>query len=291
MKILKWFGIIAITLAVLVGLFVYLKINDASNRLKAVYSITPAELMIPDDSATIARGSMWVNSLCADCHGLDLGGQLFFDEPDLGTIYAPNLTPGEGGVAYYTNTDWVRAIRHGVAPNGRPLLVMPAKDYANMTQEDLAATIAYLKTLAPVNRTNGVTKMNTFAHILLSVGAFGDAISAEVVDHEAAIPSDPENRTVLERGDYLVTVGGCATCHFKGLKGGKSPDPNSPPVPDITSTGAIASWSIDQYSTFLKSGKTPDGREVDGKFMPWAAIGRMPASDQQAIFEYLQSLP
>ncbi len=291
MKIIKWIGIVLIVLAVIVFGFIYLKIQDAQSRLTTPYDVEPQELIIPEDSASLALGKKWVTALCAECHNADLGGKLFFDDQDIGQIYSPNITPGPGGTAYYSDKDWVRALRHGVAASGKPLFIMPAGDYAYMTEKDLAATIAYIKSVPPVDRTNGTNKFTTLANILISVGAFGDhAIPAEVIDHEAPIPKEPESRSVIERGDYVVKVFGCWSCHGKDLGGSKSPDPNAPPAPSIRSNGAIAEWSLEQFQSFANTGVTPDGRSVDNKFMPWSALGRLPVEEQTAIFEYLKSL-
>ncbi len=37
---------------------------------------------------------------CTKCHGYDLSGRLFADDPFLGTILASNLTSGKGGIKW-----------------------------------------------------------------------------------------------------------------------------------------------------------------------------------------------
>jgi len=65
---------------------------------------------------------------CVDCHTRDLGGKRFIDS-EAGRLAASNLTHGAGGVGdVYADVDWVRAIRHGVRPTGKPLLVMPSAE-------------------------------------------------------------------------------------------------------------------------------------------------------------------
>ncbi|MDQ6831420.1 MAG: hypothetical protein M3081_21375 [Gemmatimonadota bacterium] len=60
---------------------------------------------------------------CAGCHGDDLGGNAVIEGGAFGRVYAPNITRGTGGVGSVmaSDVDWVRAIRHGVAPAGRAL--------------------------------------------------------------------------------------------------------------------------------------------------------------------------
>ena len=51
------------------------------------------------------------------------------------------MTRGKGGIAgRFTDQDWVRAIRHGVRPEGR----MPSKEYYALSDADLGALIAQL---------------------------------------------------------------------------------------------------------------------------------------------------
>lgn len=59
-----------------------------------------------------------------------MGGTVKFDDPAITHIEALNLNPGQRGAGTeYGDTDWVRAIRHGLDPEGKPLLAMPSGDY------------------------------------------------------------------------------------------------------------------------------------------------------------------
>ena len=74
----------------------------------------------------------------------------FVDSPEV-RLKSPNITTGPGGVVSdYNEGDWVRAVRHGVAPSGRPLRAMPSEDYNRMSDVDLAALVGYVRTLPPV---------------------------------------------------------------------------------------------------------------------------------------------
>lgn len=62
---------------------------------------------------------------------------------------ARNLPKGEGGLAAgYTTSDWMRALEHGIAKNGKPLLFMPSHEITRMTKNDLASLIAYYRQVA-----------------------------------------------------------------------------------------------------------------------------------------------
>jgi mono/diheme cytochrome c family protein len=81
--------------------------------------------------------------VCADCHGNDYTG----GEAGGGGAAAPNITSA-GNVGGWTRDQFVQTIRTGVRPNGEPLSEdMPWKVYGRMTDDDLAALHAYLRTL------------------------------------------------------------------------------------------------------------------------------------------------
>ena len=87
---------------------------------------------------------------CSYCHGADGRGITVVHGEDI-DVRSPNITRGAGGVvADYNEGDWVRTIRHGVNPKGHALLFMPSEAYNRMTDADLAALVAYVRSLAPV---------------------------------------------------------------------------------------------------------------------------------------------
>lgn len=291
MKTLKWIGIIIGSLAVIIVAIIFYQINEAERLLERTFDVEIVPMRIPNDSTSLAIGEKWVKALCADCHGTDLGGKMFIDDPELiGNLYAPNITTGEGGIAYYTDKNWLGALRHGVSPSGRPLTVMPSLDFSQMREEDIGGIIAYMKTVPPVNRTNGETAFKPFAKVLLAVGAFGELFSADGIDHQAPIPKNVADETPLARGEYLVTITGCWFCHGETFSGKVPGDPNSPPAPNLTPGGNLVSWTYDDFSTFMHTGKTKEGKEVDTKFMPWQAYSNLPEEELEAIFTFLKSL-
>ena len=90
--------------------------------------------------------------MCGHCHTETLSGQ-FDTVPGLITLSFPNLTAGAGGVgSTNTDEDWVHSIRHGVGYGGRGLALMPARFFYYLSDEDLGALIAYLKSLPPIQK-------------------------------------------------------------------------------------------------------------------------------------------
>jgi mono/diheme cytochrome c family protein len=81
------------------------------------------------------------------------GSDTGWEMPGLGVFYGPNLTPdAETGLGTWSEAEIATAITTGVTPSGRTLVpVMPARSYAQMTKDDVAAIAAYLKSLPPVN--------------------------------------------------------------------------------------------------------------------------------------------
>jgi mono/diheme cytochrome c family protein len=139
------------------------------------------------DPAAIARGQRLAAATgrCADCHGEDLGGRVMPGSPVLGRFVAPNLTAGQGGLWDYTDADWERAVRHGVARDGRALVAMPALELRRLSDEDMAALTAYLRQLAPVDRLNPPTEVRLLARTLWLTGSL-PLVDAERIDHGEA---------------------------------------------------------------------------------------------------------
>lgn len=72
-----------------------------------------------------------------------------------GTSYAANLTPDPTGTGNWSEANFILALREGKfkgLPNGRPLLPpMPWEMFRHMTDYEIKAIFAYLKTIKPVN--------------------------------------------------------------------------------------------------------------------------------------------
>lgn len=290
-KILKWTGII-LGLLIVVAVIVVCTLNlMAKNRLYKTYDIQPETLVIPSDSASIAAGKKWGNFLCTNCHGKDLSGTAFFVDPSLGAINAPNITPGEGGIGKaYTDADWIRAIRHGVAKDKRPLLIMPSKDFQHFSEEHLGQIIAYVKTLPPVNKSWDLPKTTLMCNILFQLGAFGDALQVESIDHKAGFKPAPPYAETPEYGGYLVDVIGCRTCHGPKLNGGVDPNPQAPYAPNLTPGGKLSKWGPDAFIHAFRTGERPNDKKLS-EFMPYQELGNMDDLQLRSIYNYLMTQP
>jgi mono/diheme cytochrome c family protein len=291
-KILKWIGIVIGGL-VAIGAVAAIGLSFSANtRLNKTYTVQTASLAIPIEAAALERGAYIYSTSCAGCHGDDLAGTPFFNDPALGSIPAPNLTAGAGGIgAVYKDSDWVRAIRHGIDPQGKPLMIMPSQAFWHFSDEDLSSVIAYAKSAAPKDNPLGDKALKPMSRVLLAAGALGDVIPAEGIDHEATRSMAPTQGVTAPYGQYLVDTRDCRACHGAALAGGMSSEPGAPSSPDLTPGGVLAIWSASDFIETMRTGTTPYGRQLEPKFMPYQEYGRMTDEDLTAIFLYLQSLP
>jgi cytochrome c553 len=280
-------GAVALLILITIGYFV-LSFNAKLNKH---YEFKAESLQIPSDSISIAQGKSW-SGICTSCHGDDLGGKLVFEDPSLATIFGSNLTRGAGGVAStYSDEDWVKAIRHGVRRDGKALFLMPAHEFHHLSEHDLACLVGYIKTLDPVDQQPVPLFTTTLAKILGELGAFGVLFPAEIIDHTAGFDSQIEPAVKLLYGNYVVKVAGCRACHGEHLNGGKDPNPEAPPGPNLTPGGIMAKYSEDQFLQTIRTGVSLTGRPLNAEFMPWPGLGKLDDVKLKAVYAYLKSLP
>ena len=290
-KFFKWFGIGLGSLLILILIIFSILVVKGNARISQTFDIQVDNIVIPADAESITRGEHWVKAECIGCHGDDLSGDVFLEAP-FAIIDAKNLTPGLGGAGTeFTDRDWVRAIRHGVNPEGLSLIVMPAQNTWYYSDEDLGNIIAYLKTLPPVDNETREPSLNPLGKAMLAAGVLGNAIVvAENISHDTR-PDYPSVAVNAEYGNYLVNVSGCRECHGSNLSGGKNADPASMTAPNITPGGELIAWQTADFINALRTGLTPFGRELDPVQMPWEHFKNFTDDELTAIFLYLQSLP
>jgi len=253
------------------------------------FDVTPAAIVIPTDSASIERGRHLGTAIakCTDCHGEDLGGVAMEMGP-MGTFPATNLTSGRGG-SPRSDADWVRAIRHGVAADGRPLVFMPSLPYSSLGAADLGAIIAWVKSMPPVDRELPPLRLGPIGRILIARTP-GRLVPAVTINHTAALAADLSPGPTAEYGRYITVVGGCTYCHGDNLAGGiKEGPPGTPASANLRPDGPTASWTEADFVTALRTGTRPDGTVIN-PFMPWRATRLMTDDEIQAVWLYLRSL-
>lgn len=292
-KAVKWIGF---ALLVLVGV---LLIGGAglfgttSSRLNNGPDVDVKAVAISADAADIARGEHLAVAIggCTSCHGDDLGGLVTIEDPTIGTIYAANLTTGEGGAgATFNEEDWARAIRHGIGADGRVLGGMPSNAFAHLSDEDLAAILAYIQAAPPVDNVLPSRQFSLPGTIIFGAMAY-NTLPVNLIDHAAVGGQAPPAGASAAYGEYLTLIGGCHDCHGPDL-GGIDPEnapPGPPPGPDLRPSGYLGSWSQEDFFTALRSGRTPDGRQLSPE-MPWQHYGLMSDEELEAVWLYLHGL-
>lgn len=285
-KVLKWIGVSLgglFLLAAVAG--VGLSVAGAA-RLNKTYDVEAANVDVPGDDASLARGEHLVNTFCRECHTADLSGQTFIDEPPIGTVYAPNLT---GLAETHSKEELVLAIRHGLDGDGRPLLVMPAESFIHFSEEDLGAVIAYLQTVPRAGEELPERQLHPLGRVLAGAGLLDGSLPATYIDHDQPFPEMPDVGANVAYGEYLARF--CQGCHGPELAGGQPPDPSSPLAPNLTPGGELGNWTEDDFITAIRAGMTPDGRQLNPEFMPWPSIAKLEDQELAALWIYLESTP
>jgi mono/diheme cytochrome c family protein len=210
---------------------------------------------------------------------------LEFDNLYMGTLVAPNLTSGQGGIgSSYTAADWERSIRHGVGRDGRALVGVSAVTLHNLSDTDTAAMIAYLQSLPPRNGQWPERKLGPLARPFL-VFFPGEMLPAAVIDHEAR-PDAPTPGVTVAYGRYLVSLA-CVECHKEDLGGGSEPGEGM----NITTGGNLGHWTEADFIKTLRTGRTPEGEFLETTYMPQGRLRHLTEDELRAIWLYIQSLP
>jgi mono/diheme cytochrome c family protein len=271
------------------GIAVVMGLELSKHRMTRSIKVPVVPVAAATDAAALERGRyLFLTRGCTDCHGNDGGGRTFVQEGAL-HIAGPNITPA-GVVSQYRPEDWVRTIRHGVAPAGRPLMVMPSEDYNRLTDADLAALVGYIRTLAPRPGGRAVVDLPLPARVAYGFGLIQDA--AEKIDHGRP-PEQPVAAAVdAKHGAYVANM--CIGCHGEHLSGGKIPGgpPNWPAAANLTPGEGSAMARYPDAAAFvamLRSGKRPDGTPI--AVMPFESLARMNDVDAKALHAYLKTVP
>jgi len=278
-------GLVALLLLTLGVMYVVVQL-----RINRTITGVGEPVAVSADAATIAEGRRLVVARgCVDCHGANLGGEVFIDDPMLGRVSATNLTTGAGGIgAVYTAADFERAIRHGVGADGKPLLIMPSHEYYPMSDADVGAIIAYFQNgVAPVDNQLPSSGLGPLGVVLGTLGAI-ELTPASKIDESAGRDTPPPGATV-EYGRYLSV--GCTGCHGGNFAGGISPVPGMPLSANLTPDAAtgIGGWSEADFIRAMREGVRPDGSAIDPA-MPWQNLREMNDTELKALFRYLHSL-
>jgi mono/diheme cytochrome c family protein len=264
-------------------------------------SVAPASAQ-----SSIERGAYLVNAVmtCHNCHtpmtpnGPDFsralsGGPQVFDEPPF-TVKGSNITPDpETGIGKWSDADIKKLLRKGERPNGVHVApIMPTGFYEILTERDLDAIVAYLRSVKPVKNE-------------VQAPVYKMAVQRQVIPGgEKPMPesamSDP-----VKRGFYIATAAHCMECHTsrtgghadyaKSLgKGGmefKGPWGVSV-ARNITShkEKGLGAWSDDEIKRAITQGISRDGSKLKPP-MGFPYYARLTPEDLNAMVAWLRTVP
>ena len=287
-----------IVLGVLAGLVILGLVGiyfDSQSSLTHIYVVPDERVDIPTDAESIAKGKhIFQYRGCEGCHGENLEGKVYLDDPAVGKVVSSNLTKGRGGVGSgMSDADWVRAIRHGVRQDGTGLLFMPSTEFYYLGDEDLGDMIAYIKSMSPVDNEMSRSSISFTGRIVMTLVKDITFIPAELIPHDAQRPAVPEIGITPEYGAYLALS--CHVCHGPAMSGGGIPGFPSdwPPAPNLTfgPGSTLPAWTEDGFIRALRTGVTPSGARLRSEYMPWTSYKFMTDDELKAVWLYLQSLP
>ncbi len=295
---LKWIGALLAGLLTLIPVAMLVLALIGFYKLNQRFDDPVAEIQVAGTAAQIARGEKLAN-ICVSCHTpgsqLPLSGSNFaakFDFPLFGTLYAPNLTP-TGDIQDWTDGEVIRAIREGVHKNGRSLLIMPSADFRNMSDEDIQALVAYLRSQPATGGPTPKNQFNILGAIFMNLSDFRTAQAP--VSHVTAPQTGTPNY-----GKYLVDILGCRDCHGDQLQGRvENGQPGPPAGPNLTLI--IPHWTEEEFMAFFNTGTMPGGSQVpiltlNSGFseprMPWPVVRAVTSDDDlKDMYTYLHALP
>ena len=290
MRALKWLGYIVGVLIALVVVAVGTVYAVSSSKMGKSYPAAVETVAVPTDPGAIARGKHLTEAVgkCQTCHGDNYAGMKLMDAAVFAKLSSANLTPGKNGIGgKFTDADYVRAIRHGIGPDGKTLLFMPAEAYYYFNDTDLGQIIAYLKTLPAVD---AAVPARTVGPVGRAVGLLTSMplYSAARASHSDPRAADVPEGVNVAYGEYLAKAGGCTSCHGANVSGGDKVD--GVLALNLTPGGDLGKWTEDDFRKALRTGTRPDGRVLSAA-MPWPYTKNMTDAEISAVWMYLHSLP
>jgi mono/diheme cytochrome c family protein len=270
----------------------------------AVMAVPPARAT-DSKQALIKRGDYLVNTImtCGNCHtpkgpqgdimAKAFSGGLSWDEPPF-KVTAPNITQDkETGIGKWTDAEIKHLLRTGQRPDGMQIaMVMPTGFYDIITERDMNAIVAYLRTLKPIENTvpAPIYKMPQVHHPLPG---------GEKPYTEAMI------KDKLKHGFYLATIGHCMECHTPmgprgrefatrlGAGGFEFPGPWGTSVSrNITSskTKGVGAWTDAEIKRAITTGVDKDGKHLKPP-MGYHYYAKMADSDLNDLIAWLRTVP
>lgn len=281
-RVLKWIGVVIGGLLGIIILAYGVMWAVSASRLNRTYEVTADfTLTIPTDPELIAAGEKLYAIYCESCHGENLAGMPFSEDPAFGEIYSANLTGGENGIARsYSDDEIARAIWYGVKQDGSPTVGMPYEFNHGIHVGDMENLIAYLRSAPPVDTNYPAPSYGPMLRVFHTANLF-PLVTAENVAMSQPPPAIVSPDDTLAYGAYLSVF--CTACHgpdFTGIAIAETP----------SLWTAVTTWTEAEFERAMTQGVLPDGRQMDPEMMPWPSFNLYTEAERHAIWVYLQSL-
>ena len=242
---------------------------------------------------------------CVGCHtepnGVEYAGGRALKTP-FGVFYSPNITPHPtAGIGRWSDADFLRALKHGISPQGRPYYpAFPYTSFSGISDTDALAIKSFLFSLPPSDKANRTHELSFPYSVRLALWPWRWLY----FDPKPFAPPQGTSPEVA-RGAYLVNVlGHCGECHTPRNRFGAREDdkllagtiagPEGGKIPNITpdpQTG-LGHWSKKDVIRVLESGLLPNFDAVGSSMGEVVrATSKLEAADRAAIAAYLASIP
>ena len=246
-------------------------------------------------------------ALAADCNSCHTapGGKPYAGGTALksafGTLYGANITSdAQSGIGSWSRADFERALRSGVRKDGAYLYpAMPYASYTKISASDMDALWAFVRSIPAVRNS---VPANTLPFPLTVRSGLG--VWQSLYFKPGPFAPRPDRNARWNRGAYLVqALGHCGECHTpRNLAQALEPQHRLTGAevegwfaPDISSDSLsqVATWSVNQISQYLKSGKMPGNTKPIGpmQMVIRDSLSHLSDSDLQAIAIYLKDQP
>jgi cytochrome c553 len=215
------------------------------------YTATAETVRAPSSPQQIIVGKRLASVFgCPDCHGADLQGKLFVDEPNVARVHAPNLTLAAQRLS---DAQLAQSIRQGVRPDGRALFAMPSEMYVHLRDEELVAVLGYLRSLPAGGATTPPIEWRTLGRAALVVREFEPAPMLVAKARRVRPPDASEHA----RGRHTALIA-CSECHGPDLGGLPGPF-GSRGTPSLA---IAAAYDIDAFRRLMRTGIARGDREL-----------------------------
>lgn len=277
--IVRWVGYAVVAAALLALTAVALIWTGSEWHLRSFPRPPAFALAIPAYAETIAHGQHLVNTRgCSSCHGEKLEGQVIF-----GSAVAPNLA----ALARKESPAAIEAaLRHGIGHDGRALYSMPSFSFVRLTDGDVAAIVAFLRTAPVVENKLPPPMLPLEIRMALALGM--DKAIPGFLDKVAPLRHATGGDTQIARGEYIAMTT-CIECHGFSLRA-DFPWPQDEKPPDLSIV--IGAYERADFGTLMKTGKGLNNREL--RLMSGTARKRFSQFTEQEVddlYTYLRSMP